>query len=78
MLHDLKLKLCAAAIYASASFDQSGASEYSAFIGLAFAVLRSFASTIQRSLPASWRESAGSGVLSAHLFPKHHTLEHHS
>jgi hypothetical protein len=78
MLHDLQLKLCAAAIFASASLDRSGASEYSAFVARAFAVFRAFASTIQRSLPASWRESAGSGVLSAHLFPKHHTLEHHS
>jgi hypothetical protein len=56
MLQDLKLKVCSAAIVASASFGQPGAWGYGALVAIAIAVLRVSASAIRDRLPATWGE----------------------
>jgi hypothetical protein len=54
MLQDLKLKVCSAALVASAGFGQPGLSGYGALVAIAIAVLRAFASAIRGRLPATW------------------------
>lgn len=79
MLQDLKLRVCSAAIAASGSFGQPGASGYGALVPITFTVLRAFAFAIRRSLPAStWRESPRTGLraLQAHLLAERGALKH--
>lgn len=80
MLQDLKLRVCSAAINASASFGQPGASGYGALVPIAFTVLRAFGFAIRRSLPDSWHEShrAGLRALQAHLLAERCTLKHNA
>ena len=80
MLQDLKLRVCSAAIAASASFGQPGASGYGALIPITFTVLRAFGFAIRRSLPASWHESHWTGLraLQAHLLAERGALKHNA
>jgi hypothetical protein len=75
MLQDLKLKICSAAIVASANLGQPGALGYSALVPIAFTVLRAFASATRRSLPGSRRETASSSAPRTHAFAKRGTVE---
>ena len=74
MLQNLKFRVWSA-IVASASFGQSGASDYGAFVALAFTVLRAVALALQQSLPALSNERAGYTALRIHASLKHRTLE---
>jgi hypothetical protein len=80
MLQDLKLRVCSAAIAASASIGQPGASGYGALVPITFAVLRALGFAIRRSLPASWHESHQTGlrVLQAHLLAERAALKHNA
>jgi hypothetical protein len=75
MLQDLKLKICSAAVVCAANSGQPGAFGYSAFVPIAFAVLRAFALAIQRSWPASSRETASSNARHTHAFPERRAVE---
>jgi hypothetical protein len=58
MLQNFKLTVWSTVV-ASANFGQPGASDYSAFVALAFTVLRAVALALQQSLPVLSNQRAG-------------------
>ena len=75
MLQDLKFRVWSA-IVASASFGQSGASDYGAFVALAFTVLRTVALALQQSLPAVNASVEREGWLHRVTYSRHSQAPH--